>query len=237
MNTVLVTDPDRHARRIATTALRLDGYTVETARTMRQARSLVRRRRLAAIVLDPSGDGAAGSVFEVVSAMRAQTDIPIIVVSASAEEGDKVTVLDAGADDYLTKPYGIEELLARLRAALRRSASPDPPELPVTTDDFTVDLTDRRWLRSDGTEVHLTPTEWRLVEMLIRRPGRLVTQAELLAGVWGPKAVTRTEYLRVYLAGIRHKIEPDPSRPRYFLTAPGLGLRFDPDAGRLMESS
>ena len=103
-------------------------------------------------------------------------------------------------------------------------------EAPITTPDFAIHLTDRRWVRNDGTEVKLTPIEWRLVEMLVSHAGHLVTQAELLQHVWGPKAVTKTHYLRVYLAGIRHKIEPDPSRPRYFITAPGLGLRFDPSA-------
>ena len=102
-------------------------------------------------------------------------------------------------------------------------------------DDFTLDVADRRWVRSDGTEARLTPTEWRLIEMLARRPGRLVTQAELLLGVWGPKAVEKTEYLRVFLTGIRHKVEPDPARPRYFITVPGVGLRFDPAARELTE--
>jgi two-component system KDP operon response regulator KdpE len=229
MTTVVLSEPDRQARRLAASALRFAGYSVETPRSDGHLRALIRRRPSAAVV-DPSGN------IDAVSDLRALTDTPIIVVSSSGEEWAKVATLDAGADDYLTKPYGMEELLARVRVAVRRSTGcPSVVEPPITTADFTVDVADRRWLRSDGTEVRLTPTEWRLVELLIRRPGRLVSQAELLLGVWGPKALEKTEYLRVYLTAIRHKVEPDPHRPRYFITAPGLGLRFDPGVGQLSQ--
>jgi two-component system KDP operon response regulator KdpE len=225
MTAVLVADPDRSTLRPTATALRLAGYTVETTTASARTAAKLRRRSLDALIVDPADAGA-------VSALRAQTDIPILVVSTSAYESNKVAMLDAGADDYLTKPFGVEELLARLRAALRRVTRPDSldgtEEVAVTTADFTVDLRDRRWRQHDGIEVRLTPTEWRLVEMLMRRPGHLVTQAELLEGVWGPKAVSKSHYLRVQLAAIRRKVEPDPARPRYFITAPGLGLRFEP---------
>ena len=179
-------------------------------------------------MIDPEGDPA------IIVGLRAVTDIPIIVVSSSGEEWDKVVMLDAGADDYLAKPYGADELLARLRALLRRRLEDDADvaDAPIITADFTIDVGDRRWTRRDGSDVRLTPTEWKLVEVLARRPGRLVTQAELLRAVWGPGAVTKTTYLRVYLAAIRQKVEPDPHRPRYFITAPGLGVRFEPEAGR-----
>jgi two-component system KDP operon response regulator KdpE len=226
MTTVLVADGDARARRTTSAALRFGGYTVETARTLRQARLTLRRRRPEAIIVDPRGDRP----IEVVETLRMTSDAYIIVVSDHLEEWDKVSLLDAGADDYLVKPFGLEELLARLRAALRRSAREqnESPDDVVSTADFTVHLGDRRWLRADGSEVRLTPTEWRLIEVLLRRPGALVPQAEILRSVWGPEAVDRTQYLRVYIAGIRRKLEPDPPRPRYFITAPGLGLRFDP---------
>jgi len=228
MTAVLVADPDPDALRPTATALRLAGYTVETTTASPYAASRLRRRTLDALIVDPTDTGPV----ETISALRAQTDIPILVVSTTAYEWDKVALLDAGADDYLTKPFGVEELLARLRAALRRVTRNGIEDLPVTTADFTVDLGDRRWLQRDGTEVRLTPTEWRLVEMLVRRAGHLVTQKELLEGVWGPKAIEKTHYLRVQLAAIRRKVEPDPARPRYFITAAGLGLRFDPDGDR-----
>jgi len=245
MTTVVVCDPDNGNRRSTAAALRFSGYTVETTGSPKQTRSLLRRRCPSALILDPSSDGASsagatgaapgsGGATDAVRALRAMTDIPILVVFASADEWDKVTLLDAGADDYLAKPYGIEELLARLRAALRRNPPAEHPAVaPIVTADFAVDVAERRWVRGDGTEVRLTPTEWRLVEMLLHRPGHLVTQADLLRGVWGPTAVEKTEYLRVYLNGIRHKTEPDPARPRYFITAPGVGLRFQPDGGRV----
>jgi two-component system, OmpR family, KDP operon response regulator KdpE len=224
MTAVLVADPDSHARRMATTALRLAGYTVETTAAPGRIGPLLRRRRPDALILDPVGT----SLVETVSALRAQTDIPILVVSATASEWDKVAALDAGADDYLTKPIGVEELLARLRVVFRRTPPAETPrEEPVTTDDFVVHLADRRWVTTAGAEVRLTPTEWRFVEILLRHAGHLVTQAELLRGVWGPKALEKSHYLRVQIAGIRRKVEPDPAHPRYFITAPGLGFRFD----------
>ena len=231
MTAVLVADPDPRTRRLTATALRLAGYTVETTSASARTASRLRRRELDALIVDPADAGPV----ETVSTLRAQTDIPILVISTTAYECDKVAVLDAGADDYLTKPFGLEELLARLRAALRRATRTDIEALEVTTADFTAHVTDRIWLRCDGTEVKLTPIEWRLVEMLIRRAGHLVTQAELLEGVWGPKAVDKTHYLRVQMVAIRHKVEPDPARPRYFITASGLGLRFDPAGGNPLQ--
>jgi two-component system, OmpR family, KDP operon response regulator KdpE len=227
MTAVLIADPDARTRRVTAAALRFAGYTVETTSTSARVAALLRRRQLDALVLDPADTGPV----ETVSALRAQTDIPIIVVSATAAEWDKVAVLDAGADDYLSKPFGVEELQARLRVALRRGPITEAADPAVTTPDFTIHLRDRRWIRCDQTEVRLTPIEWQLVEMLVRRAGHLVTQAELLQAIWGPNAKEKTHYLRVYLTGIRHKVEPEPSRPRYFITAPGLGLRFDPYAG------
>jgi two-component system KDP operon response regulator KdpE len=140
-------------------------------------------------------------------------------------ERDKVAALDLGADDYVTKPFGMDELLARLRAALRRHL-PAPEEAVVTTEDFEVDLAAKR-VRVGDREVHLTPTEWQLLEVLVRNPGRLITQRQLLQQVWGPAYEKETNYLRVYLAQLRRKLEPDPSRPRYLITEPGMGYRFD----------
>jgi two-component system, OmpR family, KDP operon response regulator KdpE len=221
---VLVADPDGHSRRVAATALRHAGYQVEVARTFKEALSLLRRRQLGAVVVDPT-DGAVDAVAD----LRRRTDIPIIVVSRLAER-DKVAVLNAGADDYLAKPFGVEELLARVRAALRRTA-PVHEEPPVTTADFSIDLGARRLRLKDGSETQLTPTEWRIVEALVRRPGFMVGHAQLLEEVWGAPARAKTEYLRVYVASIRKKTEPDPAHPRYFITYPGLGHVFLPEGG------
>jgi two-component system KDP operon response regulator KdpE len=225
MTTVLVVDPDRHSRRLVSRALRSAGYAAETAADPARAASLLRRRRLDAVILDPSEPDAGDAV----SALRGQTDLPILVISPSDSVWDKVAVLDAGADDYLTKPFGVEELLARLRVALRRPSRAAADATPVITSDFTIHMADRRWLAVDGTEVVLTPTEWRVVEVLVGHAGHLVTQDELLRRVWGPGAVGKAHYLRVQMAAIRRKVEPDRTRPRYFVTAPGLGLRFDPE--------
>jgi two-component system KDP operon response regulator KdpE len=163
-----------------------------------------------------------------VQALRAWSRVPIVVLSVREAERDKVAALDAGADDYVTKPFGMSELLARLRAAMRRSAPADD-EPVVDTDDFAVDLAAKHVVRhlADGDEVvHLTPTEWQLLELLARRRGRLVTQGELLSEVWGPGNERKSDHLRVHMAAIRRKVEPDPSRPRWLLTEPGMGYRF-----------
>ena len=150
--------------------------------------------------------------------------MPIVVLSARDAEPSKVAALDAGADDYVTKPFGMDELVARLRSALRRAA-PTPEEAVVITDTFTVDLGERTVTR-DGETVHLTPTEWHVLEVLVRNAGKLVTQAKLLQDVWGPQYETETNYLRLYMAQLRRKLEPDPGQPRYLITEPGVGYRF-----------
>jgi two-component system KDP operon response regulator KdpE len=161
---------------------------------------------------------------DVARALRGWNTVPIIVLSARDAERVKVAALDAGADDYVTKPFGMDELLARLRAALRRSIPVDQ-EPVVVTPDFAVDL-EAKQVRRDGVAVHLTPTEWRMVEVLVRDQGKLVTHGQLLQRVWGPEYHEERHYLRFYLSQIRHKLEPEPSRPRYFLTEPGMGYRF-----------
>jgi two-component system KDP operon response regulator KdpE len=161
---------------------------------------------------------------EVIRGVRGWSATPIIVLSAAGQESQKVAALDAGADDYVTKPFGMDELLARLRAAVRR-ASPAPDEPVVVTPAFTVDLAAKR-VTAAGRDVRLTPTEWQLLEILVRHSGRLVSQRQLLAEVWGPQYETEGNYLRVYMAHLRRKLEPDPARPHYLLTEPGMGYRF-----------
>ena len=156
--------------------------------------------------------------------------MPIIVLSVREREADKVAALDAGADDYVTKPFGMAELLARLRAALRRSSVAAGETATVETDDFLVDLAATRVTTAAGEEVRLTPTEWHLVEVLVRHPGKLVTQRQLLQEVWGPEYGEEGNYLRVHMAHIRRKLEPNPSQPRYFITEAGMGYRFEPGA-------
>ena len=185
----------------------------------------VARDRPDVIILDlglPDMDGT-----EVIHGVRGWTSIPIIVLSAWGQESQKVAALDAGADDYVTKPFGMDELLARLRAAVRRAA-PAPDEPVVATADFTVDLAAKQVVRPDGSAVRLTPTEWQVLEILVRNSGRLVTQGQLLREVWGPAYETESNYLRVYLAQLRRKLEPEPSRPRHLLTESGGGYRFMP---------
>ena len=166
--------------------------------------------------------------IEVLAGIRGWSPIPVIVLSARSTSAEKVEALDAGADDYVTKPFGMDELLARVRAAVRRGAvaGVDEPVESVTTADFTVDLGAHRVLR-DGAPVRLTPTEWSLLELLVRHAGRLVPQRQLLTEVWGPAYEHETHYLRVYLAQLRRKLEPDPAKPRYLITEPGVGYRFE----------
>jgi two-component system KDP operon response regulator KdpE len=221
---VLVVDDEPQIRRALTTNLRARGYEVDEAESGEEALAMAARLHPDVVVLDLGLPGIDG--IEVVHGLRGWTGMPILVLSAREDEASKVAALDAGADDYVTKPFGMDELLARLRAALRR-ATPAEEEPTVSTDDFVVDLAAKRVTR--GTQpVHLTPTEWQVVEVLVRSPGKLISQRQLLQDVWGPEYRTETNYLRLYLAQVRRKLEPDPSRPRYFLTEPGMGYRFQP---------
>ena len=219
---VLVVDDEQPILRALGTNLRARGYAVEVAPTGEDALALAARHRPDAVILDLGLPGISG--IEVVQGLRGWTTVPIIILSARGAERDKVAALDAGADDYVTKPFGMDELLARLRAALRRNA-PAPEAAVVTTLHFAVDLAAKR-VRIGGDEVRLTPTEWGLVEMLVRNAGKLVSQRQLLQEVWGPQYGDEANYLRVHMANIRRKLEPDPSRPRYFITEPGMGYRL-----------
>lgn len=224
MTTVLVVEDEPQLLRALQINLRTHGYHPVTAVDGASALSAASEHRPDLVLLDlglPDMDGV-----QVIAGLRAWTQVPIIVLSARHGPEDKVEALDAGADDYVTKPFGLEELLARLRAAERRSAG--APGIPVvTTADFRLDLAGRKAERR-GEQVRLTPTEWRLVELLVRNPGRLVPQQKLLLEVWGPAYAREVQYLRVYLNQLRRKLEPDPARPRYFITESGMGYRFEP---------
>lgn len=223
MTRILVVDDEPQLLRALGTNLRARGYDVELAATGEAALTVAARKHPDLVVLDLGLPGIDGT--EVIRGLRGWTSVPIIVLSVRESETEKVAALDAGADDYVTKPFGMDELLARLRAALRRAA-PAEEEAVVETADFTVDLAAKRVLKPDG-EVRLTPTEWHVVEMLVRNAGKLVTQRQLLQEVWGPQYEKETNYLRVYLAQIRGKLEPDPSKPRYFITEARMGYRFE----------
>jgi two-component system KDP operon response regulator KdpE len=227
MTRILVVDDERQLLRALATNLRARGYEVDQAATGEAALMLAASHHPDLVVLDLGLPGIDG--LEVINGLRGWSSVPIVVLSVREREADKVAALDAGADDYVTKPFGMDELLARLRAALRRAAPAGKEEAIVTTPDFSVDLMAKRVSR-DSKEVRLTPTEWEIVEILVRSEGRLVTQRQLLKTVWGPQYEKETNYLRVYLAQIRRKLEPDPSRPRYFLTEPRMGYRFESGA-------
>jgi two-component system, OmpR family, KDP operon response regulator KdpE len=222
MTRVLVIDDERPIRRALAINLRARKYEVVAVADGRAALEAAAREPPDVVILDlglPDMDGN-----EVIEGLRGWTAAPIIVLSARGAQDDKVVALDTGADDYITKPFGMDELLARLRAALRRgAAAPDQPA--VETGAFTIDLAAKRATR-DGDAVHLTPTEWHLIEVLIRHEGKLVAGRDLLQEVWGPSYETETNYLRVYMAQLRRKLEPDPARPRHLITEPGMGYRF-----------
>jgi two-component system KDP operon response regulator KdpE len=222
---ILVVDDEPQILRALGTNLRARGYDVELAPTGEAALAVAARKHPDLVVLDLGLPGIDG--VEVIRGLRGWTSIPIIVLSVREGEGEKVAALDAGADDYVTKPFGMDELLARLRAALRRAA-PAEEDAVVETADFTVDLAAKRVRAADG-EIRLTPTEWHVVEVLVRNAGKLVSQRQLLQEVWGPQYGTETNYLRVYLAQIRRKLEPDPAKPRYFITEARMGYRFEPE--------
>ena len=220
---VLVVDDERRLLDALTVNLRARGYAVHRAATGAGALDAAATTKPDVVVLDlglPDLDGV-----EVVRRLRTWSRTPIIVLSAREAEPDKVAALDAGADDYVTKPFGMAELLARLRAAVRR-ASPAADQPTIQTADFTIDLAAKQVTTPTGDEVRLTPTEWGIVELLVRNGGRLVTQQDLLQSVWGPQYQSETNYLRVHMAHIRRKLEPAPPHPRYFHTEPGMGYRF-----------
>jgi two-component system KDP operon response regulator KdpE len=223
---VLVVDDDAQILRALRINLTARGYEVLTAVDGAGALRAAADGHPDVVVLDlglPDLDGT-----EVIAGLRGWTQVPIVVLSARTDAGGKVDALDAGADDYVTKPFGMAELLARLRAAVRRAAVAPPGGVAVvTTDSFSVDLAAKKVRRVDGTEIHLTPTEWGILEQLVRNPGKLVGQVQLLREVWGPGYRKETNYLRVYLAQLRRKLEPDPARPRYLITEPGMGYRFE----------
>jgi two-component system KDP operon response regulator KdpE len=224
MTRVLVIDDDPHLSRALRITLRAAGHDVDTASDGRTALQLAAAVPPDVIVLDlglPDLDGT-----EVLATLRPAYAGPVLVLSARADSQDKVHALDPGADDYVTKPFDMSEFLARLRAVLRRGPS-EPADRFVTTEHFTVDLADRQ-VTVAGGPVRLTPTEWALLEPLVRQPGRLIGQRQLLQTVWGPAYEKETHYLRVYLAQLRRKLEPDPAHPRYLRTEPGMGYRFTP---------
>ena len=221
---MLVVDDEPQIRRALGVNLRARGYEVDLAETGETALDLAARHHPDVVVLDLGLPGIGG--VEVIQGLRGWTQVPIIVLSVREAESDKVAALDAGADDFVTKPFGMDELLARLRAALRRAA-PSEEEAIVATDAFTIDLAAKRVVGAGGDEIRLTPTEWQIVELLVRHAGKLVAQRQLLQEVWGPEYETETNYLRVFMAQIRRKLEPDPSQPRHFVTEPGMGYRFE----------
>jgi two-component system, OmpR family, KDP operon response regulator KdpE len=223
MSRVLVVDDEPQIRRALSINLRARGFDVDVAPDGEQALDLAARKHPDVVVLDLGLPGIDG--VDVIRGLRGWSQVPVVVLSVRDAEGDKVAALDAGADDYVTKPFGMDELLARLRAALRRTV-PAEEEALVETDDFTIDLAAKK-VRRNGEEVRLTPTEWHLVEVLVRNRGRLVAQRQLLQEVWGPQYHDETNYLRVFMAQVRRKLEPEPAHPRYFITEPGMGYRFE----------
>jgi two-component system KDP operon response regulator KdpE len=222
---ILVVDDDKQLLRALRINLAARGYQVVLATDGATGLAAASRHQPDLVVVDlglPDMDGVT-----VVEGVRGWSKAPIIVLSARDAEPAKVGALDAGADDYITKPFGMDELLARVRAALRR-ATPEAAAPVVTTPAFTVDLAAKRVTRPDGSTVRLTPTEWHLLEVLVRNAGKLISQRQLLQEVWGPRYESETNYLRVYIAQLRAKIEPEPTQPRYLRTEPGMGYRFDP---------
>ena len=224
MTRVLVVDDDPQIARALRITLHAAGYDVVTAPDGRTALRRAADDHPDLLVLDlglPDLDGA-----EVLAGLRPWFTAPVLVLSARSDSRDKVAALDAGADDYVSKPFDMGELLARMRAVQRR-ASPEPDEPVVRTDRFTVDLPAKQ-VTVDGAAVRLTPTEWALLAELVRAPGRLVGQRQLLRKVWGPAYEKETHYLRVYMNQLRRKLEQDPARPRYLQTEAGMGYRFTP---------
>jgi two-component system KDP operon response regulator KdpE len=227
MTRVLVVDDEPQIVRALAINLRARRYDVHTAATGAEALSVAAAHPPDLVILDlglPDMDGT-----EVIAGLRGWTTVPILVLSGRTDSADKVEALDAGADDYVIKPFGMDELLARMRAMARRGA-PDATDTPVVqVGDRTVDLANRRVTNgADGSDVRLTPTEWHLLEVLVRHPGKLLSKKQLLAEVWGPGYESAHGNLRLYMGQLRRKLEADPSRPTHLLNEPGLGYRFEP---------
>ena len=224
MTRVLVVDDEPQILRALRINLSVRGYEVTIAATGAAALDAAAEHRPDVVILDLGLPDMSG--IDVLAGLRGWLTAPVIVLSARTDSSDKVEALDAGADDYVTKPFGMDEFLARLRAAVRRGAAASETDEPVIeTSTFTVDLAMKKVTR-DGLEIHLTPTEWGMLEMLVRNRGKLVGREELLREVWGPAYAKETHYLRVYLAQLRRKLEADPARPRHLLTEAGMGYRF-----------
>ncbi|WP_433266346.1 response regulator [Micromonospora vinacea] len=226
MTRILVVDDEPQILRALRINLRARRYDVDVADTGAAALRAAASHPPDLVVLDlglPDIDGV-----EVIRGLRGWTTVPIIVLSGRAGSEDKVAALDAGADDYVTKPFGVEELLARIRAVTRRLGGPSEAVPALRIGQHTVDLADHSVRKDDGTEVKLTPIQWSVLEKLLRHPGKLVSQRQLLQDVWGPEYQNETNYLRQYLAQLRRKLEDDPARPRHLITEPGMGYRYRP---------
>jgi len=220
---ILVVDDEPHIVRTLRINLRARDYDVESAGDGRSALQIMAERTPDVVVLDlglPDMDGV-----DVLRRIRETSTVPVVVLSARQDSDDKVEALDAGADDYVTKPFGMDEFMARVRAAARRSANTAEPPPTVSTADFVLDFGNYRATRGEQ-EIHLTPTEWRLLSALAATPGHLVTHEALLRAAWGPSYGRESNYLRVYANQLRRKLEPDTGRPRYLITEPGIGYRF-----------
>ena len=234
MTRVLVVNDEPQILRALRINLRVRNYDVDIAATGSQALEAAAKHPPDLVILDlglPDLDGV-----QVIEGLRGWTQAPIIVLSGRADSTDKVEALDAGADDYVTKPFGMEELLARMRAAVRRSG-PDTSEPRIRLGRLVVDLAAKRVIRDDApdgdgdgaaADIRLTPTEWHLLEVLLRNPGKLLSQRQLLTEVWGPGYADASGNLRLYMAQLRRKLEPDPARPRWLMTEPGMGYRYQP---------
>jgi two-component system KDP operon response regulator KdpE len=224
MTRVLIVDDEPQILRALRINLQARQFDVHVAADGAEALHQAATVRPDLMILDlglPDIDGV-----EVIRKLRAWTPVPIVVLSGRADSRDKVDALDAGADDYVTKPFSVDELLARMRAVTRRQTGPDLPS-EVRLGEVRVDLTNHRISGVDGAEIHLTPTEWQLLEVLVAAPGKLISQRYLLQRVWGPTYQHETQYLRQYMAQLRRKLEADPARPKHLLTEPGMGYRLE----------
>ncbi|EKM0526789.1 two-component system response regulator KdpE [Cronobacter turicensis] len=223
MISVLIVEDEKEIRRFLRTALESEGLRVYDAETLQRGLIEAATRKPDLVILDlglPDGDG-----IDFIRDYRQWSQTPVIVLSARSDEQDKIAALDAGADDFLGKPFGIGELQARLRVALRRHGGAGQSDPVVSFSDITVDLAARRITRG-AEEIHLTPIEFRLLGVLLNNPGKVLTQRQLLSQVWGPNAVEHSHYLRIYMGHLRQKLESDPARPRHLLTETGIGYRF-----------